>query len=495
MADDIIALVRRFEPVLHFHNDERFFPSDAEKYMQQCALWRAERPLDQKDSWGGKGTTFPRQAMIEQYFLATSDDPAKMEPGNIYIGQKVGTDFPFLTNNSTEERFLTYNGWVDGEGNVDATTDNRHAALDIIESFYAGTPDLALSTFYYHAEVFTTERLRRLMVTPDLVDLDFTRIFLDLLPRNPALICYYLFYPGHDEPLPPPCDADANGKAYASFAGDWQCVAILVDREDETKPYMPRWIGRTGRFNAGTRQGLDAERRIGMTVSKWREQTDVHQKPLPELLGEHPKLWVSRGVHSLYLEPGTREIVPYLPEEMPVGCGFFDSPDALQEFKDTLPPEEEDGSPAAAWGKVLAGLALGGLPGLMGGAALTALEGLSLDISAKGVGTVDFAANSQPVLDTVAEQDEIGGMIVGPPGFPATNFRSWNLGRNGLIEDPDHQFIVDRTKQIWWPSDDDQSGYRGRWGPLVVDDPFKRRSGMRFPKFWKMFFVGLAKSM
>ena len=59
--------------------------------------------------------------------------------------------------------------------------------------------------------------------------------------------------------------------------------------------------------------------------------------------------------------------------------------------------------------------------------------------------------------------------------------------------DPEHQFIVDRATQIWWPGDDDKSGYRGRWGPLVVDDPFKRRSGMRFPKFWRMFFVAMAK--
>ena len=36
--------------------------------------------------------------------------------------------------------------------------------------------------------------------------------------------------------------------------------------------------------------------------------------------------------------------------------------------------------------------------------------------------------------------------------------------------------------------------YRGRWGPLVANDPFKRRSGMRFPAFWKMFFVALAKN-
>lgn len=56
-----------------------------------------------------------------------------------------------------------------------------------------------------------------------------------------------------------------------------------------------------------------------------------------------------------------------------------------------------------------------------------------------------------------------------------------------------YPFIVDRQAQIWWPSDDGQSGYRGRWGPRVVNDPFNRRAGRRFPEFWKMFFVRLAK--
>ncbi|MBV5324097.1 MAG: hypothetical protein J0626_01855, partial [Rhodospirillaceae bacterium] len=106
MADDIIALVRRFEPVLHFHNDERFFPCDAQKYMTECALWRAERPLDKKESWGGKGKPFDRQPMIPTHKISTTNDPAKMEPGDIYIGTQVGADFPFLTDNQTEERFL-----------------------------------------------------------------------------------------------------------------------------------------------------------------------------------------------------------------------------------------------------------------------------------------------------------------------------------------------------------------------------------------------------
>lgn len=55
-------------------------------------------------------------------------------------------------------------------------------------------------------------------------------------------------------------------------------------------------------------------------------------------------------------------------------------------------------------------------------------------------------------------------------------------------------FIVDRTTQIWWPtrSHQPERGYDGRWGPDVTHDPKFRRSGMRTPQCWLMFFVALA---
>ena len=49
--DDPEILARRFEPVLFFHTAERFFPSDAKRYVEQCALWKALTPFDAKGSW------------------------------------------------------------------------------------------------------------------------------------------------------------------------------------------------------------------------------------------------------------------------------------------------------------------------------------------------------------------------------------------------------------------------------------------------------------
>ena len=55
-----------------------------------------------------------------------------------------------------------------------------------------------------------------------------------------------------------------------------------------------------------------------------------------------------------------------------------------------------------------------------------------------------------------------------------------------------YDHLVDHDKQPWWPSDSGLSGYQGRWGPRVAGDPFGRRAGMRFPTFWRTFFLALA---
>ena len=49
-ADDG-ALVNRFEPVLFF-TLEKFFPSDAKRYIEHAALWTAQDPDDDRNGWG-----------------------------------------------------------------------------------------------------------------------------------------------------------------------------------------------------------------------------------------------------------------------------------------------------------------------------------------------------------------------------------------------------------------------------------------------------------
>ena len=118
---------------------------------------------------------------------------------------------PFTSDTADEERFLDPVGWVGG-ARVDADTANRYADLDRIFNAYQGdVPALAESRFWYHAEVFTATRLRGLLAPPQ-PDGNFQK-FLKL--TDPALVCYYLFFPGHVEPLEgcPDSDLASVGRA------------------------------------------------------------------------------------------------------------------------------------------------------------------------------------------------------------------------------------------------------------------------------------------
>ena len=59
----------------------------------------------------------------------------------------------------------------------------------------------------------------------------------------------------------------------------------------------------------------------------------------------------------------------------------------LRYFRDSLPAPKDEGSPAAAWAKIVAGGLLGGFPGLVIGAVLAALEVLPPGSGFTGVAT------------------------------------------------------------------------------------------------------------
>ena len=208
-------------------------------------------------------------------------------------------------------------------------------------------------------------------------------------------------------------------------------------------------------------------RHVGPVV---QHPADPHAQQLPETVDDHPKLWVSRGVHSFYLQPGVRYIDPYLPEFDPLQCGRFDSPAAFSDYIDSDPFGNRDsgGSPAAAWAKIIAGGLLGGVGGLIVGAIATALEGLptGIELGFDGVAT-GSSPPPKPVADVVEEPGEFNGKIVGPKAynrlFAGADFVPWAAEQNVKIGSRRYDFLVDRKTQIWWPSDDGASGYFGRW--------------------------------
>src|ERR1700704_2353928 len=122
-------------------------------------------------------------------------------------------------------------------------------------------------------------RLRHLFsnaVDPGDSVLDLTSLF-DPRPgqppvlNDPALICYYLFYPGHEESLNDCLRFHPGLKSaidFASFAGEWSCVALLLDRSKPTTPYAPKWVGLTNRNLANT-GATGQEVRTSMRLLTW----------------------------------------------------------------------------------------------------------------------------------------------------------------------------------------------------------------------------------
>lgn len=471
--EDIEFLARRFRPILFFHPEEAWFPSDAKRYIEHAALWRARPPLDQTKSWAGVMPAYPALPLVARGGLAGLDG----EPGE-FINDVAPSPA------AGEERFLEFAGWKDEAGapqpEVTETSRNLYADRGAIAARYA-EPALSDSLFWHHAEVFLTPRLRdvaRLVRAPDLAKL------VDSL-KDPILICYYLFFPAHEQPLPG-CD-NIEGKENSAFAGEWQCVAVLLER-DGGDP-APRFIGCTGLGAGGVAakrpaEAFDDAHRISMKVFPWRSGASPD---LPGVVGNHPQLHVALGTHSLHLAPGVYKAEPYTPyEDVPQLCGRFDSgkltpSDQLDQHAD------EDDSDFVLLKLLAPGLLGLGPWGLIAGAIWTVIEAIeNFDMPDRQ--RVLPIPEDAPAAGSGKTLHPVG--VVVPAAGPDT--QAWRAQQGLEIDGRRYDFLVDRTVRAWWPDFRRSTGYLGRWGPRVQTDPLSRRAGMQFPDFWKMFLLAFA---
>lgn len=212
-------LIRDYEPILFFHPEERFFPSDAKRYLEQCALWKASAPFENKAQWG----TTP-VVPAGQLGAVQGDAP-------VFLGKGLPNGpFDFLQTPPDKECFLDMAGW-EPAGTPFPPAD-RYANLDRIAERYRNEAALGQSQFYYHAEFFDKARLTTLfglVAGRNLLDLFAASGGRPATLNDPALICYYLFFPGHDDGLAG-CVGVPEAREYASFAGEWACVAVVLDR-------------------------------------------------------------------------------------------------------------------------------------------------------------------------------------------------------------------------------------------------------------------------
>ena len=484
-TSDQIALIRQYEPALYFFGapgasgSERFFPSDAKRYLEHAALYLAKAPFATRADWGTPVATAGQLGAIN-------------DEATIFLGQQnpsASPQYPFLQTNAGQEHFLDVSGW---------RSNDTRADLDHLASLYATDQDLNDSQFWYHAEFFDAARLRRLFtnaVDPGGSAIDFNTL-LDRLPdkpavlTDPALICYYLFYPAHEESLSgcevAPGQPVDTARDFASFAGEWNCIAVLLDRSSAASPYVPKWAGLTNR-NVGKTSVNGQEVRTTMRLLPWGGM-DLYEVT-------HPRLFVGLGSHGLYL-----------PGETPPPLSFDDPSAAFCGGATSLtsaPPLPGDTDYAISvevlLAKVLAGAATGG--GFLGpvGGMLGAAAGLVW-----GIAEFDSLALHEPVAEVpgfAPTTDTVGsnGIVIYPKGLPPVgvgpgNGREWKSGDSVPIAGRKYFFTVDRTTQVLWGDDPEGQGYTGRWGAHVAQDPQTRRSGMAFPKFWQLFFETLVRN-
>ena len=447
-GDPVEELVRKFEPILFFDEQEESFPSDAKRYIEHCALWRAADPFDTKSSW---------EQLVKAGQLAALDG----EPGRFLLD-------PLNTLGlRTDERFLELGGWRDISGTpqpaITPQSSHPFANRDEIHSLYSRVPALQDSQFWYHAELFETGRLLTLAEGVKHPDLAAVVNSLD----HPALLCYYLFFPTHRQAV---VGAGVSAVEVGSYAGQWACIALLFQRPNPHDPFgEPSFVGFSGSPTLPpTPHASDREQRVTLKVAKWRP---AGVAPLPDVTHGHPHFFVSPGTHSLYLEQADQEVAPFPAGKEPQDNGLWDQPYA----------EESD------WpSDVVLFLKLSNIVG-WAWALLEDVQGKHLFGSFGGRSTPDDippdAAPSGAGI-TVHPSD------LTPPAF-FSNPRPWRSARDLVIGQRRYDYIVDRATQPWWPGDDNFSGYGGRWGQRVEDDLLPRRAGIRFPQFWRLFLLAL----
>ena len=171
---------------------------------------------------------------------------------------------------------------------------------------------------------------------------------------------------------------NVEAKEFGSFAGEWACMALLLEQDGADKP---SFIGQTGRLLSPipgvslppqTDDGQDAARRIVMKVNKFADAASIDG---------HPTLFVADGTHSLYLQAGTIAVT-YPADSRPYSCGRAEAPPPPSE------PSPSQHGGAIFYAKLLAAIQFAAVLRVPVAVALILLEG------AKPYGGVDVVGDS-----------------------------------------------------------------------------------------------------
>lgn len=477
------ALALRFEPIMLFHPDEAFLPVDPKWYLERSSLWPAVAPFTAKASWGeGPGGAFPHAPTLARGSVAALAGDAA--GGTRWLGEP-GKDFGvgFAPDREAPppptEHFLDFASWEPATpppNEVTATSENRHPALD--PAAYAGP--LSGSKPWYYVEYLDNDALvayARARSTSGL-DLD-TAVVSNPAFDHPRVLLYHFLYPLHPEALEN-CEAAGEGQSFATYAGEWSCVALLLDRGD-----VPRFIGVTSR-NIGKPSAVPTEdARVGMTAFPWTAAQPVAG---PDN-AQHPRIFVSRGTHGNYLSAGSFTLTPFMGgnDYSRGSCGVVESLDDAVAGDVVIPGIPSDMTPT--WVLVV-----------KFGIIVLIPWGL-FEISDDHFGTGDELTEPSTATDvtgsTVFRVIRPAGLAF-PEAASASSVEDWNARRQAAADGRVYDTVVSRPAQPWWaprrnlPSRNEGAGWFGRWGPRVTHDPFNRRAGGHCPDFARQFLESVA---
>jgi hypothetical protein len=491
-----------YAPILIFHPEEPFVPIRPEHYLGAAALWRSQPPSDQKKDWGEGGPGFPRRPLIPKGGISVNpaqdvegaSDPDGDGVNEWYLGHRNALGIhPYLISHEGTELFLDSSAWRDADDVTD-TSVNVQCAKDKAIAKWQEMPGQFTRTFsdWHCAVVLEPTDIERLLLTiGESNGKPIGNIVRELLGEI-WIVVYYFLYPIHEEYLRRCEQVFEDGDRRGDYEGDWNAVAVVV-RKPAVLPWDPG-----GSFEQPTHVGYGVRLRglgkdfqpdlfkQGMIVRSWNQTPKM---------GNHARVYVAKGYHNNYSEPGDHDPagaellgIP-LPQ---IVCELTEEVDEkVNDVKETL---EDIGEVAKdvtiTIAKVAAGGAIGGSLfgplGAMAGAIGGAIAGVIEAVSSSNTDDVPSEEIRKELEREPGPPDKRYGLVLTPADVgdplihdadPAKNetaaaVRVWN----GKPEER----VIDRNTQIWWPG---ETGFNGRWGVRVENDPNNRRSGIQVPDF------------
>ena len=451
MADLTIAeqraLIEMFAPVLLFHPDEKFYPVDPKRFLEDSALWRAAgekegegtaflRPdFTDKSLWGkpprGSSAGFPRKPSVDSGSLRGLSQEAG--PGMIWLGSTTDPSgaegsvvHPFLGFDPKNfETWLDPSGWVDSD-DVTGTTANAAADLAELQQKWddaSSSNPLQKGRYWYCAEV--TDKTALILILRGLsarIDDDRQRLIDDLVQKiglleRVELIAYDFFYPGHQDLLIPKDSPQGTPpNEILTYGGDWTSVMVLVSRRPAAgSPWEGQMVGATRhKFSAFE---LSSKLRHTPELLAWDDAG------LAKLGATHPVLFVSQGSHSNYFGPGDHEALsPSLPDAVKDKLNEKIQ-GVVDKAQDKLDDAETTKDEIVVAVKALAGLAAGGPLGAVVGLVAGVIEALTTsapDVNQAVQDKLDSDANKGtepgPAATPTGSMTPGIGLAILPPG-------------------------------------------------------------------------------